>query len=148
MYVRGWGSVLTQHQSRDTEMDGLRNTCDGSSGQPGALLQTSYFTVNLQYTIFYHFIFGLGKTTKSQDRFPATQLETKIIGISDASKSDTLIELNPGITTPPPLFPTDRLLFRTSAAENLVHSCFLLPLSGSRCGKSDKRHGKIAEEWL
>ncbi len=40
----GGGSVLTQHQTRDTETDGQRNPRDGSSGQPCALLEISYFT--------------------------------------------------------------------------------------------------------
>ncbi len=38
------GSVLTQHQSRDSEMDSQLNTRDGSLGRPGALLEISYFT--------------------------------------------------------------------------------------------------------
>jgi hypothetical protein len=29
--------------------------------------------MNLHYTIFYNIILGLGKMTKSQDRFPAIQ---------------------------------------------------------------------------
>jgi hypothetical protein len=62
-------SVLTQYQSCDTEMGGQYNTGDGLSGRPGALLQISYFTTNLQYTIFYNIILGLGKTTRNQDRF-------------------------------------------------------------------------------
>jgi hypothetical protein len=57
----GGGSVLTQHQSHDTEMDSQCNTCNGSSGQPVALLQVSYFTANLQYSIFDHIILELGK---------------------------------------------------------------------------------------
>ncbi len=71
--VGGGGSVLTQHQSRDTETDQSTPYCDGSSGRHGTLLQISYFTANLQYTIFYKIILGLGKSTNSQDRFPAIQ---------------------------------------------------------------------------
>jgi hypothetical protein len=70
------GSVLTLHQSHDMETDSQRNTCDGSSGQPGTLLQISYFTANMQYTIFYNIILGLGKMTNCQDRFPAIQFVT------------------------------------------------------------------------
>jgi hypothetical protein len=40
----GGGLVPTQHQSHDTEKDGPCNTCDGSSGGPGALVEISYFT--------------------------------------------------------------------------------------------------------
>jgi hypothetical protein len=65
-----------QYQNRKitgTEKDGQSNTCDGSSGRPSALLKISYFTVNLQYMIFYIIILGLGKKTKIQDRFLAIQ---------------------------------------------------------------------------
>ncbi len=47
-YTYGRSSVLTQHQSHDTEMDGQRNTHDGSSGRRGALLEISYFSGELQ----------------------------------------------------------------------------------------------------
>jgi hypothetical protein len=57
----GGGSVLTQHQSRDTEMDGQHNTRDGSSGRPGALLEISYFADELQYVIFYIIIWVWGR---------------------------------------------------------------------------------------
>jgi hypothetical protein len=66
----GGGSVLTQHQSCDTEEDGQRNTHIGSSGQPSALLETLNFKGELQYIMFYNIVLGLGKTN-SQDRFPA-----------------------------------------------------------------------------
>jgi hypothetical protein len=70
LYVPGgWGSVLTQHHPLDTETDGQCNTHNRSLGPPGALLQISYFTANLQYTIFYNIILGLGKAKNSQDRF-------------------------------------------------------------------------------
>jgi hypothetical protein len=69
----GGGSVLTQHQSRDTEMDSQRNSRNGSSGRPGALLEISYFRGELQYIIFYTINLCLGKTTNSQDLFPAIQ---------------------------------------------------------------------------
>jgi hypothetical protein len=42
------GSVLTQRQSYDKETNGQHDTHDRSSGQPGALLQISYFTADLQ----------------------------------------------------------------------------------------------------
>jgi hypothetical protein len=58
----GGGSVLIQHQSRDRETDGQCNTRNESSGKK-----------KLQYVIFYNIILGLGKTTNSQDRFPALQ---------------------------------------------------------------------------
>jgi hypothetical protein len=63
------GYVLTQHQSRDTETDDQRDTRDGSSGRPGALLQISYFPANLQYTIFYNIIWGLGEDDKKVRSF-------------------------------------------------------------------------------
>ncbi len=59
------------------EMDGQGNTCGGLSGLPGALLQISHFTANLQYTVFYNIILGLGKTTNSQDRFPVIRISFK-----------------------------------------------------------------------
>ncbi len=67
----GGGSVLTQHQSRDMEMDSQRNSRDGPSVLPSALLEISYFTGELQYVIFFNIISGLGKTMNSQDQFPA-----------------------------------------------------------------------------
>jgi hypothetical protein len=70
----GRAQFFTQHQSHETETDSQRNTCDGSSGQPGAPLEISYFTGKLKYIIFYNTTLGLGKTTNSQDRFPAIQL--------------------------------------------------------------------------
>jgi hypothetical protein len=81
LYMRGGGSVLTQHQSRDTEMDSQRNTHNGSLGWPCALLQISYFTANLQYTIFYNIILGLGKTTNSQDQYPVIHIFFKLINV-------------------------------------------------------------------
>jgi hypothetical protein len=80
LYLRGGGegSVLTQHQSRDTEMDGQHETCNESSGRPSTLQQISYFTATLQYTIFYNIILGLGKTPKSQDRFPVMQYKNSL----------------------------------------------------------------------
>jgi hypothetical protein len=70
----GGASVLTQHQSHAVETDSQCNTRNGASGQPSALLDISYFTGELQYIIFYYIILGLGKTTNSQDKFPAIQL--------------------------------------------------------------------------
>ncbi len=69
------------------ETDGQHNTRNESSGWPGALLQISYFTSNLQYTIFYNIILGLGKETNNQNWFPATQLfcvtsEKEVLGKS------------------------------------------------------------------
>jgi hypothetical protein len=54
---RGEGSVLTQHQSRDTETDGQRTTRDWSSGRPSAQLEDSLgisqgVTANLCTTFF------------------------------------------------------------------------------------------------
>jgi hypothetical protein len=71
LYTTGGGSVLTQQQSHDMETDIQHNTRDGSSGRPSTLLQISYFIAKLQYTIFYNIILELGKTTDSQNRFPA-----------------------------------------------------------------------------
>jgi hypothetical protein len=53
----GGGAVLTQHQSSDTETDGQRNTRDGSSGRPGALLDISYFLDKsaVRYILHYYF---------------------------------------------------------------------------------------------
>jgi hypothetical protein len=65
----GGGLVLTQHQPRDSETDGQRNTPNGSSGQPGALLEISYFTGKCSTQYFTTIILGLGKTTNSKDRF-------------------------------------------------------------------------------
>jgi hypothetical protein len=45
------------------EADGQCNIPDGSSGQPGALIEISYFTSELQYVIFY-IILGLEKITQ------------------------------------------------------------------------------------
>ncbi len=59
--VGGGGLVLTQHQSKVTEADGQCNTCNGSSGRPGTVLETLHFTGELQYVIFYNIILGLGK---------------------------------------------------------------------------------------
>jgi hypothetical protein len=70
----GEGLSSPQHQSLDKETDGRCDTCDGLSGQPTSLLKISYFTANLQYTIFYNIILGLGKTKNSQDRFLAIQI--------------------------------------------------------------------------
>jgi hypothetical protein len=74
-YTAGGGSVLTQHQSRDTETGyGQHNTHDGSSGRPSALLEISCFTRECSTPNFTIIILGLGKTTNSQDRFPTIQL--------------------------------------------------------------------------
>jgi hypothetical protein len=70
--AQGRVSVLTQHQSRDKETDGQCNTRNRSPGRPGALLEISYFTGELQYVIF-DIVYGLGKTTNSHDRFPVVQ---------------------------------------------------------------------------
>jgi hypothetical protein len=67
------GSVLTPHQSCDMETDGQHSTRNGSSGQPSALPEMSYFTGMSKYVIFYNIILGLGKMTNNQDQFPATQ---------------------------------------------------------------------------
>ncbi len=81
------GSVLTQHQSHKTETDGHRNTRDGSPGWPGALLEISNLTGEVQYVIFYNLTLGLGKTTNSQDRFLVIQ--------HWASKIELILGLNP-----------------------------------------------------
>ncbi len=57
----GGGSVLTQHQSSDTETDGQRKTRDGSSYQPGALLQISYFTDEFTVHNILQYYFGTGE---------------------------------------------------------------------------------------
>ncbi len=49
----------------------VNTTLDGSSGQPGALLKISYFTGYCRIPNFTIIILGLGKTTKSQERFLA-----------------------------------------------------------------------------
>jgi hypothetical protein len=41
------GLVLTQHWLHDRETDSQCKTHDGSSGQPGTLLEISYFTGEL-----------------------------------------------------------------------------------------------------
>jgi hypothetical protein len=61
------------------ETDSQRNIYNGSSGQPGVLLEISYFKGKLQYIIFYNIILGLEKTTNSQDQFPAIQGEPRAI---------------------------------------------------------------------
>jgi hypothetical protein len=43
----------------------------GSSGKPVALLKISYFTEEFAICNIYNIILDLGKTTNSQDRFPA-----------------------------------------------------------------------------
>jgi hypothetical protein len=55
-------------------MDSQRNTHDGSSGRPGTLPEISYFANNCSTPHFTIIILGLGKTTNSQDRFPAIQI--------------------------------------------------------------------------
>ncbi len=74
----GGGSVLTQHQPHDTEMDGQCNTHDGSSGRPGALLEIEYFTdefaVHSQYTIFHNIIFGFGEDNEYPGLIPCNTI--------------------------------------------------------------------------
>jgi hypothetical protein len=73
--LRGGGSVLTQHQSRDKETDGQHDTRHGSSGRPSALLKMSCFSSSCSTPkICTMIILGLGKTTNSQDWFPAIQV--------------------------------------------------------------------------
>jgi hypothetical protein len=60
----GEGLVLTQHQSRDTEMDGQRNTRYGSSGQLSALLEMSYFTDKFAVRNILQYFFGSGEDDK------------------------------------------------------------------------------------
>jgi hypothetical protein len=55
------GSVLTQHQSCDMKMDSQCNTHDGSSGQPSALLQISYFTDEFAVHNILQYYFGTGE---------------------------------------------------------------------------------------
>jgi hypothetical protein len=76
-YTAGEGSVLTQHQSRDMEPDGQRNTCHGSSGQAGRLLEISCFTRECSTPHLTTIVLGLGKTTISQDWYLAIQVWTK-----------------------------------------------------------------------
>jgi hypothetical protein len=70
-----WPCAYTciQHQTRDTETDSQRNTHDGSSGWPGALLENSIFYRWIAVCNILHILLGLGKTTNSQDRFPGIQ---------------------------------------------------------------------------
>ncbi len=63
LYVEGGGSILTQHQSRDTVQ-----MVNGHSRR--VIRPTRHTATNF---IFYNIILGLGKTTKSQDQFPAIQ---------------------------------------------------------------------------
>jgi hypothetical protein len=65
--------TCTQHQRRDTETEGQRNTHDGSSGRPSALLENSIFYRWIAVCNILHILLGLGKTTNSQDRFPGIQ---------------------------------------------------------------------------
>jgi hypothetical protein len=57
----GGGSVLTQHQSHDPEMDSQCNTRDGSSGRPGTVLEISYFTDGFAVHNILNIILGLGR---------------------------------------------------------------------------------------
>jgi hypothetical protein len=69
-YTARGGSVLTQHQSSDTEKDSQwKNTRDGSSGWLSPQLEISYFTCECSTPHFTITILGLGKTSNSQDRF-------------------------------------------------------------------------------
>jgi hypothetical protein len=83
------GSVLTLHQSHDTETDGQCITRDWSWGWHSPLLEISYFTAKLQYVIFKNIILSLGKMRNSQDWCPAIQVE----------KINALVYLTAALTT-------------------------------------------------
>ncbi len=82
------------------ETDGQCNTRDGSSGWPSALLEISYFTGELQYVIFHDNILGLGKTTNSQDRFPAYISSVTVTLSRDTLVLNSSLSLSPFFTIP------------------------------------------------
>jgi hypothetical protein len=61
IFVGGGGLALTQHHSCDTETDDQHNTRDGSSEQPGARLQISYFTDKFAVNNILLYLFGTGE---------------------------------------------------------------------------------------
>jgi hypothetical protein len=75
LLCEGGGSALTQHQSRDSETVSQCNIHDRSSGQPGALLQISYFRSNLLYTIFHNISLGLGEDIKKPGLIPGNTVQ-------------------------------------------------------------------------
>jgi hypothetical protein len=70
----GGGSVLTQHQSHDTETDNQRYTSDGSSGRPGAQLQIWYFTGEFAVHNILQYYFVTGEDNELPGSIPAIHL--------------------------------------------------------------------------
>jgi hypothetical protein len=62
------GAQFSPNTSHVIRNQMVNDTRDRSSGRSGLLLKMSYFTANLQYTIFYNIVLGLRKMTKSYCR--------------------------------------------------------------------------------
>jgi hypothetical protein len=76
----GEGSVLAQHQSRDSETDNHCNTRDGSSDRPRALLQISFFFSRICSTQYFTILFwGWGRRRTARINSGDTILVSKEI---------------------------------------------------------------------
>ncbi len=72
----GGGSVKTQHQTIDRKQTVNATLNNGSSGRPGALLQLSYFTMNLH--------FGTGEDDKKPGSIPCDTIISYYFVVSRA----------------------------------------------------------------